>query len=170
MAAPVPVVEITDDAHAFRIGSPHGEQDSRHLIHFMDMGPQELMGMPVFALPEQVEVERTELRGIRVGIQGDMLAVLQVPAQNPIVAGKAGAIAPPLEEIALFDADELEVPFEDEGLEGVGKVGPNHGLLAEFVAAKDGEGIVVTGIEQAVVVLLQGEGAGHHRNAPGNFP
>ena len=52
----VPAVEIPDDAHLFRVGSPDGEVHAVRSFPLRGMRAQEVIQAAVAALPEQGEV------------------------------------------------------------------------------------------------------------------
>ena len=57
MISPVPAVEITNDADAFRRRGPDGEQYAIDVVILLAVGAQNTVNVPVFAFSKQVYVE-----------------------------------------------------------------------------------------------------------------
>ena len=155
MAAPVPGVEVADHAHPVRIGRPDGEQHPRHVVHFVPVGAEEAVGMPVLPLAEQVQVEIRKLRGVAVRIVDDVLAVLAVAPDQPVVRRQVGPLAAPLEQVAGPHPFQPEVALEDGYLAGLGNEGPDHRLPVLKMMSQDGEGVVVAGFDQLAQVFVE---------------
>ncbi len=97
--APVPPVEIADDAHASRVGRPHGEMHTRS--NPVDHRPrtQPIERAHVSALGEQMLIEGRQHRAISIGIVNLGL--------RPIGPGQLQPVVEPLTRRARHE------PFED---------------------------------------------------------
>ena len=84
VAAPVPAIEVADDADPLRVRSPYAEVHPRNAIDFAHVRPELLVFLVVRALADEVEIEVGQPRRERVGIA----ALLHFPRR----VGKAQAI------------------------------------------------------------------------------
>ena len=68
VAATIPSIEIPDDADPLRIGGPDGEGSSIDAIYYSRMSSKDFVGLQMFSLPKQIEVQLPERRGKRIRI------------------------------------------------------------------------------------------------------
>ena len=160
VAAAVPMVEVPHHAHPFGVGGPDGEQDARDAVSQMFPGPQEAVGVPVLAFPEEVEVEVRKLGAEGVGIVDPALHAILDPAQF-VMRFKAAGKSLPHEEVRALDAGEgLSRIRQVCGL-GPGQEGPDHRLRPGAVASQHPERVVVTRLQQLSQVFVQRLGLRH---------
>jgi len=127
----------------------------------MDVGPQEAVGMPVAALPKEMEIEVRDLRGEGVGIPDRVFEALPVPPQEAGMGGQIRSIAPPFEETAGAETAEGSAPLRQIDFRGMGQEDAHQGLALRVEAAKDGGGIVVAGLQEPLEILLETAGIFH---------
>ena len=92
MHAPVPAVEVTDHAHALRIGRPHCEAHTRHAHERHWLRAEAQIALMQAAGAEQIEVVRGDRKREGVGIEALLRAVPVLEAQ---AAGRWRARAEP---------------------------------------------------------------------------
>lgn len=80
MAAPIPPVEVTDDARALGIGRPDYERDTRYTLVFERMRAEFFPESQVSAFADEVEVEFAErwAEGVRIAVRYDVVAEARV--------------------------------------------------------------------------------------------
>src|SRR5271166_2093666 len=102
MAPPVPLIEVSDNAHTLGIGRPYGKADASRARMFEDARAKLLIQPEVGALSEQVQIKIRQNWGIAVRIVDfvDLLALA--------VRGWRGNGKPVMEELRLIVEDGLE--------------------------------------------------------------
>ena len=99
--------------------------------------------MMVASLVEEVDVKVRHLRPVRVGIVIDVLPVLLVAPNQPIVLWKLGAVTAPFEKITLRNAFELQVALRNRDLIRLRIKNAHQGLFAVGMAAQYPKGVMV---------------------------
>src|SRR5204863_7441562 len=68
LATPIPVVEVTHDADALRVGCPNGEAGARDAIDRAELRPELIINSALIAFAEQIEVGLAQSRqeGVRI--------------------------------------------------------------------------------------------------------
>ncbi len=100
----IPAVEAADDADPFGARCPNRKQHPGHAIGLVRMRAEEAIGVPVFALAEQVQVEIGDLRREAIGIVGDMLVVIRVAPDQPVALRHLIGLALPFKQVGIGDA------------------------------------------------------------------
>ena len=104
--------------------------------------------MPVLTLAEQVHVEVRQLGRITVRIVGDMLAVLVVTPDNPVVLRYLLGVPFPLEDVRTLDPLQPVVAFGDTDFLRMGQEHPYLHSPLLLVPAEHLERIVLPGLDE----------------------
>lgn len=91
MDAAVPMIEISDDADALRVGGPDGEVDAGDSGDFAEVRAELFVILEVSAFAEEVEVVVGEERREGEGIVGFGSLVLRVGDAQAIGCGRNGS-------------------------------------------------------------------------------
>ncbi len=122
MAPPVPLVEVSDDAHTLGIGRPYGKADAFR-VRMLEHARAKLLIQPkVGALSEQVQIKIRQNRGIAVRIV-DVVGLL-----TAAVHGRKGNGKPVMKELRLI----VEGGFEEAVL-----MDQAHGIRLATVENRD---------------------------------
>ena len=139
--APVPVVEVADDADAVGGRRPDGERDAAHVAEVADVRAQLLVDVPVAALVEEVLVERAEGGHEGVGVELRERRAAGVVDAQAVGEELHAPRQPELEEAARVRPRHLARAFAlDDQLDalGLGPEGPHDRAPRRQVRAEDG--------------------------------
>ena len=155
VATTVPVVEVTEDAHALGIGCPDSEQDAGDAGDLMFVCPQEIVGMAMLAFTEKVQIEVRDLGQVGVRIVGNMLVIPGIAPDQAIVFGNLLAGTLPLKKVGIRNTFQRQITFCDGHLRRMRDVGPHHHSCTAGMPSQHGEWIVVASLGDADQFVIQ---------------
>ena len=150
VGAPVPLIEISDDAHALGTRRPDRELHARHAVDVGQVRAQKPIGVPVAALAEEVEIEIRELGRKAVGIVMDVMVTGGIDPVDSVTLGNLGRRTLPKEKIRSFDPGEGLGCLDQGNRLGARQEHADHCPVALEVPAENLERVVVTRLDDAL--------------------
>ena len=154
MDAPVPAIEVTNNADPLRIGGSDTEQNAFDTVNFVRIGTENAMDMPMAAFPEQIQVIIRYLGVEAIGIVTTVRLAATVDPVQAIITRQRFRCAFPLEQIRFTEALKLWSVFSQTYFTAMGPEYPYGLLLATGVIPQFLKRVVVASIQDALQGLI----------------
>ena len=155
VAAPIPPVEVSDDAHALRVGRPHCKQYAADARDLVLTGAKEVVRLQMLAFREQMEIEVGKLGSICVRIVRDVFAMLVIAPDQTVMVGQCGNIATPLEDGRPMHARHAPISLGDRHLGRMGQMRADKDALVRRMSAQHRERVVVARLQDPDQIVVQ---------------
>ena len=161
MITPIPVVKLTDQAHALGVRCPHGKARSSDAIDRPQLRAELLIHPTIIAFVEQVKIRFAQGREKGIAIAVPPRVALIVRDHQIIRVNFAGTLRDTLEDSAVVDS-LLLADRDHLHLRGVMKISAHHhaAAVAERVHAEQLVRVTVLSLGQAFQLWLRENHAG----------
>ena len=110
----------------------------------MDVCPKEPVGVTMFALAEQVQVEVRKLWRETVGVMRHMFMMLGIPPDQAIAIRYGTGLSTPFKQVSFGNAIQVNIAFSNGYLMRMRHVDTNNVMLQFSVLAEHTERVMVT--------------------------
>ena len=155
----VPVVEISDHAHALGRGCPYREMHARHLVDHLHMGAEFFVDVVVRAFVEKIDIHLAQHGAERVGIALAPLGTFVVGEFERVTRAGLESFDFPFEHPFLIKSlQRLRIRLfaveNDLNLAGIRTKHAPDPFSILFADPQNAEGITVAGFDERVVVVV----------------